>query len=191
MSGTLIALVGPSGAGKDSLIAAARRHFGDNPAIGFVRRVITRPHDIHEDHEPVTAEQFARMEAEGAFALSWRANGLGYGLRATISCDLERGRVLVANLSREAVPALRARVARPLVVHVTASAQVLGDRLARRSRESPQEQKARLARALALDRTVDADVRIENNGALELAQYRLIDLLEAFVGAAPRIGAEP
>jgi ribose 1,5-bisphosphokinase len=191
MTGTLIALVGPSGAGKDSLIAGARRHFHRNPAIGFVRRIITRPHDVHEDHEPVTSEQFARMEAEGAFALSWRANGLAYGLPATISHDLERGHVLVANLSREAVPALRARVARPLVVHVTANAQVLGDRLARRSRESRAEQEARLARALLLDSSVDADVRIENDGALELAQSRLIDLLEAFLGAAPRIGAGP
>jgi ribose 1,5-bisphosphokinase len=191
MTGTLIAVVGPSGAGKDSLIAGARRHFDQNPSIGFVRRVITRPPDIHEDHDPVTSEQFARMEAEGAFALSWRANGLGYGLPASIDHDLAHGRVLVANLSREAIPKLRARVARPLVVHVTASAQVLGDRLARRSRESQHEQAARLARALLLDRSVDADVQIENNGALELAQGQLIDLLGAFVGAAPSIGAGP
>jgi ribose 1,5-bisphosphokinase len=188
MSGTLIALVGPSGAGKDSLIEGARRHFNRNPDIGFVRRVITRPPDIHEDHEPVTPEQFARMEAQGALALAWRANGLSYGLPASITQDLARRRVLVANLSRESVPELRTRIARTLVVHVTASAQTLGERLARRSRETLPEQEARLARALMLDRAVDADIRIENNGALHAAQSRLIDLLEAFLGAAPRPG---
>jgi len=41
----LVLVVGPSGAGKDSLLKAAREEFRGDPRIGFARRVITRPAD--------------------------------------------------------------------------------------------------------------------------------------------------
>ena len=183
MTGALIALVGPSGAGKDSLIEGARRHFARHPGIGFVRRVITRPPDMHEDHEPVSREEFQRREQQQLFALSWHANGLSYGLPSAIHDDLGRGVALVANVSRDIVPRLRASFARPLVVHVTAHEDVLRNRLARRRREDSAEQSARLARAVMLDNAVEADIRIENNGQLAEAQRRFVDMLEAFVSA--------
>jgi ribose 1,5-bisphosphokinase len=191
MSGAFIALVGPSGAGKDSLIAGARRHFASHPGIGFVRRVITRPPDIHEDHEPVSAEEFQRRAEAGGFALFWHANGLSYGLPASVHLQLQNGIVMVANVSRDSVPRLRAAFARALVVHVTANSEVLCRRLAQRSRESAEEQDARLARALRLDKTVAADIRIENNGQLSEAQKRFVGLLCAFVPPQPRGEAKP
>ncbi len=181
MTGLLIALVGPSGAGKDSLISGARRHFGRFAGIGFVRRIITRDPDLNEDHEPVTPERFRQLEASGGFALTWRANGLSYGLPASILADLADGKVLVANVSRDAIARLKETFPRVLIVHVTASADILGERLARRSRETEDDQRARLARALLLDLAVEADIRIENNGTLASAEQRFIALLEAFV----------
>jgi len=43
--GIMVVVVGPSGAGKDTLIAVAAQHFGSRPDVHFVRRVITRDHD--------------------------------------------------------------------------------------------------------------------------------------------------
>ena len=69
--GCLIAVVGASGAGKDTLIDAARRHFEDCADIVFPRRVITRSDQLGEDHVAITPERFADMERTGGFLLSW------------------------------------------------------------------------------------------------------------------------
>ncbi len=69
----LVLVVGPSGAGKDSLLQTAREAFRCDPRIGFARRVITRPADPDgENHEPVSEAEFTARD----FALSWSAHGL-------------------------------------------------------------------------------------------------------------------
>jgi phosphonate metabolism protein PhnN/1,5-bisphosphokinase (PRPP-forming) len=71
--GTLILVVGPSGAGKDSLIAGAAQRLGSDPALVFARRVITRPSGSGgEDHFAVTATEFDRLGREGGLMLHWQ-----------------------------------------------------------------------------------------------------------------------
>ena len=78
--GAFVVVVGPSGAGKDTLLAHARTALAADPHFVFVRRVVTRPPGPFEDHDTMSETEFARREAEGAFALSWRAHGLLYGV---------------------------------------------------------------------------------------------------------------
>jgi ribose 1,5-bisphosphokinase len=189
--GVFVALVGPSGAGKDSLLAGAREHFRGGDGVVFVRRVITREPDIYEDHEPATPLQFRLMQEQGAFALAWQANGLSYGLPIALAEALRQGAVVVANVSRHAVPGVRAAFPRCLVVHVTASVDVLAARLAARGRESDADQGARLARSLLLEQAVDADIRIENNGSLAAAQQRFIEVLRLFDRSSQSVEASP
>ena len=87
----LVLVVGPSGAGKDTLLAAARRALSDDPRFHFVRRVITRAAEAGgEAHEAVTEAEFAARD----FALLWQAHGLRYG----IPVDAVEGRAIaVAN----------------------------------------------------------------------------------------------
>jgi ribose 1,5-bisphosphokinase len=178
--GVFVAVVGPSGAGKDSVIEGARQYFAQDPDVIFARRFITRPKDQTEDHEPVPQERFETLERTGGLALSWRANGLCYGLPAQLSEDLGRGAIVVANISRDVVPQARAAFARTLVIHVTARPDVIHARLADRGRESPADQQARIARSAVREATVNADVRIENNGALRDAQQAFIRILMSF-----------
>ena len=79
--GTFVAVVGPSGAGKDTLIRAVRAEIGSDPHFHFVRRLVTRsaaPGD--EDHDTIDPDEFDLMIGEGRCALAWRAHGLGYAL---------------------------------------------------------------------------------------------------------------
>jgi ribose 1,5-bisphosphokinase len=58
-NGAFVAVVGPSGAGKDTLIAHARSALAGEPQIDFVRRVITRPSDGQtEDHDTLADAEF-------------------------------------------------------------------------------------------------------------------------------------
>ncbi|MEA2777827.1 MAG: thymidine phosphorylase, partial [Acetobacteraceae bacterium] len=81
----LILVVGPSGAGKDTVLALARAALLADPRFRFVRRVITRPADAGgEDHEAVSDFEFGQR----SFALRWQAHGLHYGIPMDIADDL-------------------------------------------------------------------------------------------------------
>jgi ribose 1,5-bisphosphokinase len=176
--GTLVLVVGPSGAGKDSLIDAARRNFERDSRISFPRRWVTRGEEAGgERHIAVSEEGFEQLRKRGAFALSWRAHGLGYGVPAEIAADLEAGRAVVANVSRGVIEEARWRFPDLRICHVTASPEALAQRLATRGRETAAEVATRLARAPALPVEGDDVVEIRNDGSLDQATERFMDLL--------------
>ena len=145
--GVLVLVIGPSGVGKDTLIGGARKALDGDKRFSFVRRLVTRPADIDlEDHVSLDILEFARAEAAGRFALTWQAHGLDYALPLGVDTDLALGRVVVANISRHAVP--QAIVKYPLcrVVQVSAEISLRAERLARRGRENRDQIVARLAR---------------------------------------------
>jgi ribose 1,5-bisphosphokinase len=145
VSGRLVAVVGPSGAGKDTLIAAlVARH----PEVSLVRRVITRPGDAGgEDHTPMTEHAFDAAVAAGDFLVHWSAHGLNYGIPRRALDEVALGRVVVFNGSRAALPAARAAFPALEVVMITAPPAQLAQRLAGRGRESAADVAARIARA--------------------------------------------
>ena len=172
--GTFVAVVGPSGAGKDSVLAYARARLPD-PRIRFVRRVITRRADpALEDHDSLDTDAFALAEARGTFALSWRANGLAYGIPVDYDDDIRMGRVVVANLSRGAVEAARRRYASVVVAEIGAAPAVLAARLVGRGRESAAEIEARLSREGS---STPGAVAIDNSGPLAQAGGALVALI--------------
>ena len=167
--GRFVAVVGPSGSGKDSILRAAAAGLAGAPGVIFPRRVITRPPDLHEDHLPITRADFTAARSRGAFALDWEAHGLCYGVPVDIEDALRAGSTVVVNVSRSVIPALRARYTHRTVAVVTVSADRLAGRLSQRGRETPGEIEGRIARASA-DRPVGDDVvAIDNNGPLEAA----------------------
>ena len=166
MAGRLVLVVGPSGAGKDTLIRAAKAALRDDRRFVFPRRVVTRPADpAIEDHESVNEADFAALAGAGGFALSWRAHGLAYGVPADLHAELDAGRVAVVNGSRAVIEAARAKFPGAAVIVVDAAPEVRAQRLAGRGRESPAEITERLRRAAA---TVDGEsIHIDNSGRLE------------------------
>jgi len=176
--GVFVAVVGPSGAGKDTVIGYARALFTDETRLEFVRRVITRPCDAaSEDHDTLADAAFVEAEADGAFAISWEAHGLRYGLPADVDWSVANGRVAVANVSRAVIPVLRERYANLAIVEITASPDVLAERLAMRGRESRGEVLARLARSANVTLSGPGVTSIDNSGAREVAGERFAELL--------------
>jgi ribose 1,5-bisphosphokinase len=169
--GRLVLVVGPSGAGKDTLIAASRARLRHDARIVFPRRVVTRPASPHEDHDSLSEKDFCRAAGEGAFVLAWEAHGLHYGVPASIDADVAAARTVVCNVSRNAVAAARARYARVTVALITAPAEVLAARLTARGRTTDGAIAERLARPAD---TFTADVVIVNIGALEAGAELLI-----------------
>src|SRR5690606_8671503 len=99
--GILVLVVGPSGAGKDTLIDGARQALEGDSRFSFARRLVTRPADIEvEDHVSLDRAEFARAARAGRFALTWQAHGLDYALSIGVDTDLALGRVVIANISR-------------------------------------------------------------------------------------------
>ncbi|MGE2836073.1 phosphonate metabolism protein/1,5-bisphosphokinase (PRPP-forming) PhnN [Mycobacterium sp. SMC-4] len=183
MSGTLVAVVGPSGAGKDSVIDFARGRFTADPGVVFPRRTITRPHGPGEDHRAVTDTEFAELAGAGAFALAWRAHGLDYGIGIEVAAEVARGAVAVVNVSRTVLAALPQRFPRFAVVRVTVDDEVRRARLAGRGREDDAAVVARLTRPdPAPDHVVDLE--IVNDGTVEQAGQRLAEFVRSLgVGA--------
>ncbi len=181
----LVLVVGPSGAGKDTLLATARTALAEDTRFRFVRRAITRPADAGgEPHEAVTEADFSARVAAGGFALHWQAHGLRYGIPADIGDDLKQGRVAVANLSRAMIAEAAARF-RVRVIEITAPPALLAARLAARGREDADDLARRLARTIELPLPVEREV-ILNDGPVDLGAARLVAaLIRAASGAPP------
>ena len=145
--GRLVLVVGPSGAGKDTLIDLARAALRHDASVVFARRVVTRAASAAEAHDVMSAEEFDRAARAGAFALTWEAHDLRYGIPSSIDLDIRAGRTVVCNVSRTIIEAARARYADVLVAVVTAPPQVLAARLAARARGSDGDLARRLARS--------------------------------------------
>jgi phosphonate metabolism protein PhnN/1,5-bisphosphokinase (PRPP-forming) len=177
----LILIVGPSGAGKDTLINGVRTALGDNAPVRFVRRVITRPPmPGDEEHDSVTEDTFLDMQEAGDFALSWRAHGLYYGIPADISMDLAQGRIVIANVSR-AVVAEAAKRFPVAVIEISAPADTLARRLAARGREDAVDVARRLSRAIELPLPVERH-RVINDGTPEQGIRRLLAAIRSVSG---------
>ncbi len=175
--GILVAVVGPSDAGKDTLLALARAALRGDDRFRFVRRAITRaPDPDGEDHLPMTPELFAAEHNAGGFALWWQAHGLLYGLpRDAVEGTLASGRVAVANLSRAVLAEASARF--PLrVLEVTAPPEVLAARLAARGRETAEDVARRLAREASLPVGLAMDT-VLNVASVEVGSRLVLDVL--------------
>ena len=145
MTGRIFAVVGPSGVGKDTLLAGAT---AQNPALHWARRVITRP--MAAGGEPFLGVDRAGFNARlvaGDFALAWDAHGLSYGIPHAEIAPLGQGRDVVFNGSRAALPAAQAVFPGLIVLRISAPSRVLAERLAARGRETQAEIEARLCRA--------------------------------------------
>lgn len=172
----LIVVVGPSGAGKDSLLNWLRARLSAPQLVHWTRRTITRPVQAGgEDHESLDEAAFTAVQQSGGFALHWQANGLRYGIRHQELRPLSQGQWVMLNGSRAHLPECAQICPGMTVLHITADAEVLRSRLQNRGRESEAAIEARLQRAVELE--VPAGCRlleVRNNSTLDTAGSQLL-----------------
>jgi len=175
-TGRLIAVVGPSGVGKDSVMAGLADAL---PNMHLVRRVITRAPGLGgEDYDAATNAQFASLVDEGAFAVHWQAHGLRYGIPVCVSDQLDTGTDCLVNFSRSALTEAAEIFSRFIVLNVTARPETLASRLAARARETEAEIRKRLAQA---NKPLPAGLNVlelSNDGPLAETVARGADLLQ-------------
>ena len=187
MTGRLIYLMGPSGSGKDSLLNAARERLAARGCV-IARRVITRSAEaVGEEAVSVSLAEFDQQEADGAFALSWRANGLAYGIPRQIDDWLAAGQDVLVNGSRGYLPQARERYPELLAILLQVDEAALRQRLQARGRESAEQIEARLARSRELQLPSasvagdsdegESQYLLNNSGPLEQTVTQLLQLL--------------
>lgn len=169
MSGRLFGVVGPSGVGKDTVMAALQEAV---PNLHVSNRVITRASNAGgEVFLSVRAAEFVTMAAAGEFALWWTAHGLSYGIPSSVEEVLAGGQDVLVNLSRNVLHEAAERFQRFEVISLTAPREVLAARLAARGREKEADILARLKRST---RELPRDISI-----LEISNDRPLDVVVA------------
>lgn len=175
--GPVIAVAGPSGAGKDSLMSGLAVA---SPRIRVMRRVITRaPEAGGEDYQAVSEAEFSALAASGVFALHWQAHGLRYGIPRDIEELRDGAGGVLVNLSRGVLLEAQEVFGDLVVLSVTARPEVLAARLAARGREDSGEVRQRLSRAgKPLPEGLRRVHEIDNSGALSAAVSAALTALQ-------------
>jgi ribose 1,5-bisphosphokinase len=174
--GRLLLVIGPSGAGKDTLLGLAKAACTDDMNIVFPRRVVTREASSSEDNESLSPDAFQRALQQGAFAMHWEAHGHCYALPKAIDDDIRAGRTVIVNVSRMVVEAIRRSYADVVVVSITAPPQILAERLATRARSSDGQIEARLRRIV--EDAARPDVTISNVSSAEYHARQLVRIIK-------------
>jgi ribose 1,5-bisphosphokinase len=175
--GRLVLVVGPSGAGKDTLLGLAKAACADDLNIVFARRIVTREASVFEDNEQVSLEAFRQALAQEAYAMHWEAHGHCYALPRAIDEDIRAGHTLIANVSRTVIGAARRAYADVAVVSITAPPQVLAERLAMRARGSDGKIEQRLGRTVD-DAASAPDFTIMNVSSAEYHARQLVRIIK-------------
>ncbi|MDA0655341.1 MAG: phosphonate metabolism protein/1,5-bisphosphokinase (PRPP-forming) PhnN [Proteobacteria bacterium] len=166
--GTLVLVVGPSGAGKDTIIEGVRQELLQDAKFLFPQRHITRPEDSGgEAHFAISRDEFLSKQSSGRYSFSWEAHGNLYGIPASIEHDIINGKTVVLNVSRTIIAEARRKFDHTAIFNVTAAIPVLRERLQNRGRETSDDIARRLERASAYKITgIDVTI-IENNASVE------------------------
>jgi ribose 1,5-bisphosphokinase len=175
--GQFVAIVGPSGAGKDSLIMAARSALAADDGFVFARRTVTRESSAAEDHSTMSEAEFSATIQRGGFLMHWQAHGLHYGLPIELADCLAQGCHVVANISRGSIIDAETACRNVVVIHVTARPEVRAMRIAQRGRESEEAILARMNREAAITTSRSRIIEIINEGSFDEGAAKLIATL--------------
>ena len=174
-NGPLFYVMGPSVAGKDSVLARARQLLAPDTSVIFAHRYITRPAEASgENHVALSDLEFAMRRTHGLFAFHWQAHGNHYGIGREIHAWRKAGLTVVVSGSRENFQGVAGVDPDTYPVLITAPA---------RGREDEAAAARRLERSDAYDVHDPRLITIVNDGPLDEAATGLVRVLATFRSA--------
>jgi len=175
----LFYLMGPSGAGKDSLLEYARTHIDEAAPVVFAHRYITRPANAGgENHRSLSESEFALRSRNNCFAMKWCSHGLCYGVGKEIDAWLAQGLSVMVNGSRSYFSTASQKYPDITPILVDVDSHVLAGRLTKRGRESQQEIQARLSKIRSKQTIQHPNLMIiENNTTIDQAGETLLEII--------------
>ena len=180
--GRLYYLMGPSGAGKDTLLQHVGARADSVDAVLVAHRYITRPPAAAggENHIYVTEAGFAKRLEMGLFSMNWTSHGYHYGIGLEIHTWLARGARVIVNGSRAYLPIALSRYKDLRPIQVSVSPEILAERLYKRRRESETQIRERLARNATLSKQLQPGIlTLANDGDPLEAAARLWDMVNS------------
>lgn len=187
--GTFVAVVGPSGAGKDTVMRAAQAIVAGDQRVVFPRRLVTREPGSDENNEYISGADYAALLQSGEFALAWSAHGLGYAVPKAIDVEIAKGALVVMNISRAAIDAARQRYENCRCVYIDAPPEMRAARIGNRGRESAEDIARRMDRSVSGNAADAADLLIMNDAAPVQAAQRFVDYCLTLLGPSPESDA--
>ncbi|MEX2684243.1 MAG: phosphonate metabolism protein/1,5-bisphosphokinase (PRPP-forming) PhnN [Candidatus Sigynarchaeota archaeon] len=180
--GTMFLLVGNSGSGKDSILTWAKEHWKcPEKELIVAQRYITRPESPEtEKFVSVSTEEFEKMDKNGDFSLKWISYGMYYGVKNDIIEELEKGNLVIVNVSRQIIDDTRKRFPGTKVIFVQVPIDTIVMRIHDRGRETEEQVQARVQRAKENETLPGADFTIVNTGTIEEGGQKLLTYLASF-----------
>lgn len=173
-------LVGPSGAGKDTLLneIKTKQYAEKQPLVAH--RYITRPRFKNdENHIELSEFDFNQRKETGLFLFDWSSHGFKYAIGREVKKWVKSGNDVIINGSREYLAQAKKIYPDLIPIWITVSESVLQQRLIKRGRESTLEIENRIQRNRELESLrPDSSVLINNDQSIEDTVSQIIALTE-------------
>lgn len=168
-SGVLFLFTGNPGSGKDSVVNGIIKRWNHEKEVELLKRTITRKNHDSEDYTSVSKEDFSKMLEKGCFSFWWESYGIYYGLPGVLYSSLEKGKVVFANVSRDAVSGIKKKIKDTKSIFIFVDPKIGLERVKKRGREKAgsdefEKRKNKLFNQLEFS---GADFTADNSNALE------------------------
>jgi len=173
-------LVGPSGAGKDTLLRELKKYSYAETQPLVAHRYITRaPLDGDENHIELSAFDFNRRQESGLFLFNWESHGHQYAIGREVKKWVKSGHNVIINGSREYLATAREILPAVVPIWIRVSEQVLRERLISRGRETADQIEQRIQRNRQLESLRPRNcILIYNDQTIEDCVGQIIALTE-------------
>ncbi len=189
--GKLVYLMGPSGAGKDTLLSLVKGVCHEKaehlrPLYVATRHITRPPCDSIEKHISLSKQEFLYLLSKGHFILHWQSHGHLYGIGKDVNVALAHNCLVLMNGSRAYLPQAQRLFPDLVPILLQVDQEVLQTRLWTRGREDAKQIQERMERCIEIESESGFMYTINNSGTLEGTLHTFKNLLTQLRTISPQ-----